>query len=139
MGLDMYLNARRFYWSSEKPKFDEIPEGYHLRRIEVEAAYWRKANAIHQWFVDTVQDGVDDCRSYHVTRDELKALVDICQRVIAEPENAEELLPTADGFFFGGTEFGEYYFEYLDGTVKMIESALEKFPDDWEFEYHSSW
>ena len=24
-------------------------------------ASWRKANAIHKWFVDNVQDGVDDC------------------------------------------------------------------------------
>jgi len=139
MGLDMYLNARRFYWPNEEPKIDEIPKGYHVRRIEVEAAYWRKANAIHDWFVNNVQNGDDDCDSYPVTRDKLKALVDICKRVIAEPEKAPELLPTADGFFFGGTEFGEYYFDYLNGTVEMIENALEKFPDNWDFEYHSSW
>jgi hypothetical protein len=140
MGLDMYLNAERFYWSKDGgPKLDDVPEGYSVNLVKSEVAYWRKANAIHQWFVDNVQGGEDDCRSRHVTRDELKALVDICKRVIAEPDKAKDLLPTANGFFFGGTDYEEYYFQYLEDTVEQVEKALSKFPDDWEFEYHSSW
>ena len=28
--------------------------------------YWRKANAIHGWFVKNAQQGIDDCRTYSV-------------------------------------------------------------------------
>ena len=46
--------------------------------------YWRKANAIHKWFVDNVQDGIDDC-DYHneVTKEILEDLLDTCEKVIA--------------------------------------------------------
>ena len=33
-----------------------------LSYIDEEVGYWRKANAIHKWFVDNVQDGNDDCK-----------------------------------------------------------------------------
>jgi hypothetical protein len=43
--------------------------------IFAQAAYWRKANAVHQWFVHTVQEGEDDCRlSDPVNADALHAL-----------------------------------------------------------------
>ena len=41
------------------------------------------------------------------------------------------------GFFFGGTDIDEYYYEDLEETVKIVEEC-EKYPED-EFTYHSSW
>lgn len=54
--------------------------------IGSEVAYWRKANAVHKWFVDTVQNGEDDCR-YHneVTRGVLLDLQEKCKTIL---ENA---------------------------------------------------
>jgi hypothetical protein len=140
MGLDMYLNAKRFYWSKdEAPKIDDVPEGYKVSRVEVEVAYWRKANAIHNWFVENVQDGDDNCLSYRVTREQLQSLVEQCKRVIEDREKAKDLLPTENGFFFGDTEYGDYYFLSLSDTVEQIEKALQSFSGDWYFEYQSSW
>ena len=53
-------------------------------RIMEQVGYWRKANEIHNWFVENVQDGEDDCR-YHreVTREVLEELLDICNKVLA--------------------------------------------------------
>lgn len=47
--------------------------------------YWRKANQIHRWFVDNVQDGDDDC-DYHeeCTKGIIEELLNTCKRVIDE-------------------------------------------------------
>jgi hypothetical protein len=51
---------------------------------------------------------------------------------------AEELLPTASGFFFGSTEYNEWYIDDLKNTIEQLDKCLA-LPDDVEFEYHSSW
>jgi hypothetical protein len=113
--------------------------------VSVNVAYWRKANAIHDWFVREVQGGEDDCKSYHVSREKLMELEELCRRIVqsGEPEVAEELLPTASGFFFGTTDYDEYYFEQLDWTAKRLAEVLTKLPDGGmrgvDFYYNSSW
>lgn len=52
-----------------------------ISNVEEEVMCWRKANHIHAWFVDNVQDGHDDCKSYHVDWDQLSRLLDICDEV----------------------------------------------------------
>ncbi len=53
------------------------------KRISEPVGYWRKANAIHRWFVENVQDGEDDC-DYHreVTAEDLEELRDLCIEVV---------------------------------------------------------
>jgi hypothetical protein len=141
MGLDMYLTARRYYFNNDAdiPEVKDVPDGYRVKIVEVDVAYWRKANAIHDWFVQNVQDGEDNCQPYTASREELQSLVDTCKTVIADPEKAKDLLPTTDGVFFGGTDYGEYYFQCLHDTVDQIEKALSSFPDSWNFDYRASW
>ena len=152
MGLDMYLNARRFLWifsngTGEDAEIGKaisaaIPEAGNMRpsTVEFEAIYWRKANAIHKWFVDNVQDGVDDCRSYYVSRDNLRNLLEVCETVLKDNSRAEELLPSQSGFFFGGTDYDEWYFKDLQHTRDKIDELLSK-PDfdKFDFQYQSSW
>ena len=45
--------------------------------------YWRKANQIHCWFVENVQDGIDDCGTYEVTEKQLVELLNTCKEVKA--------------------------------------------------------
>ena len=87
------------------------PEGFSGVTVEIPVMYWRKANAIHNWFVRELADEVDDCRPLELTVDRLRDLVKLCERVVDDNSKAEELLPTGEGFFFGGTEYDEYYFE----------------------------
>ena len=56
---------------------------------------------------------------------------------IKDTSVAEELLPTQEGFFFGGTGYDEYYIQNLEDTIVIIDKALES--PAAEFEYHSSW
>ena len=180
MGLDMYLTKKTFigaeYEHREvkadinitimgKPiKIDPKKISY----IQESAMYWRKANHIHDWFVRNVQDGEDNCAEYHVSKENLQALLNDCKQVaqslkdsptkkkkfkvgyngkediyeeydvFTNTEVAEELLPTASGFFFGGTEYGRYYLQEIEETIKGLEEILAS-EDDASYYYQSSW
>ena len=154
MGLDMYLTGKRYmskYFDpadSEKIAkvneifgVDGIEDGdYGAQEVSFRVAYWRKANQIHKWFVDNCQDGVDECQETYLSREQLQDLVDVCKEVLANKKKAEELLPSTNGFFFGGTDYDDWYFGDLEYTVERIEKilkdpALEK----CDFYYQSSW
>jgi hypothetical protein len=92
MGLDMYLDAEKNIWghSPDAEKAEKVKALFSFPDVEsqyitvgFEAMYWRKANAIHNWFVENVQDGNDDCGRYYVCTDQLQALHDLCVKVIA--------------------------------------------------------
>lgn len=147
MGLDMYLNAERYLWShvdGDRQLSENIgqlvglPADGRIKTITVEAGYWRKANQIHHWFVQNVQDGEDDCRSAYVSQEKLTELRELCQRAIDNPEQAHLILPRTEGFFFGNKEYDQWYFEQLRDTIEVIDNALAM-PEQWEFNYNSSW
>lgn len=146
MGLDMYLHARRYlseYQPEEKALAEEVSKVVgspkaRVNYVTLEACYWRKANQIHNWFVENVQGGEDDCREYWVSREQLQELLNLCLEVKANPEKAEDLLPTASGFFFGGTEYDELYMDEIENTIDQLSDALA-LPDVWDFEYRASW
>lgn len=183
MGLDMYLSKRTYVknWKHTKPEHKhEIivkkagkpthvkPE--RIAEISEDVAYWRKANQIHNWFVKNVQNGVDNCGHYHVSREQLKELVETCEKVLAasklvkgkvkngetlkdgewipvmedgklikDSSVAQELLPTGSGFFFGSTEYNEYYVQDLKETIEQVNAILAEGEDSGDFYYHSSW
>ena len=116
MGLDMYLTAKREFYDKEldnnkdakkiygdiKKMLPEIYDSGNLNYIEVgfEAGYWRKANAIHKWFIDNCQDGKDDCRKSYVSKEQLKELKELCEQVIKKSKLIE-------GAVNNGYEIGE--------------------------------
>ena len=53
-----------------------------ITRVEEEVMYWRKANHIHTWFVDPVQEGNDDGGEYLVMWKDLEELLRICKEVL---------------------------------------------------------
>jgi hypothetical protein len=143
MGLDMYLNAKRYLWSTEGELSEAIAKAFpelkekRVKEIIVEAMYWRKANAIHKWFVDNVQEGNDNCGDYWVSREQLQELADLIKEVLAKKDASK--LPPQSGFFFGSTDVDQYYWQDLKRTQEGLERVLVEFPEQWDFEYHSSW
>ncbi len=73
-----------------------------MSEIVEEVMYWRKANHIHGWFVDNVQQGRDECQESYVETDQLKELRDLCKKVL-ETKNTD-LFPLTAGFFFVSTD-----------------------------------
>lgn len=111
-----------------------------VKHITEEIAYWRKANAIHNWFVVNVQVGEDDNREYHVSTEQLQELLRLCKQVVRDPDKAPELLPTKGGFLFGSTEYDNQYFQSIDYTAKILEAVLQEDNDQLqEFVYQSDW
>jgi len=154
MGLDMYLEGRKFVSAhSDGATYQELTTMMGLSRDELphsnfgtlslEVMYWRKVNAVHNWFVGNVQDGVDNCGTYYVSRDKLNELLEVCKRVVDKKDDtdvAHELLPATTGFFFGGTDYDEYYYEGLLDTIEAIERILKNPSfDGMDFYYQSSW
>ena len=72
-----------------------------VKYVDYEAGYWRKANQIHSWFVQNVQNGEDDCGNYYVELDKLKELyelvktvLDSCELVKGKVQNGSRGTPT---------------------------------------------
>ena len=152
MGLDMYLSKKTYVqnWRHMQPseihKVDVKLGGKkhpHINPKRVtyiveEAMSWRKANHIHRWFVENVQGELDNCGEYYVDRIHVQELVDLCKAILNKEVKPEDALPTQEGFFFGGTEYDEYYYGSLQETVDTLTPILEQ-EGDFQFYYTSSW
>lgn len=149
MGLDMYLTGKRYVSTYreedaeiEKKLREVIGTEFRVKWVDVEVGYWRKANAIHKWFVDNVQNGEDDCRPYDVSKKDCEMLLEIVNEVLENPEKANDLLPAQEGFFFGSTDYDEYYKQDLEDTKNILTKILsmgDDWWDSWYIEYQSSW
>ena len=148
MGLDMYLK-NKVYIGAEYDHREiagviyitasgkQIPINFNkVSYIEETAGYWRKANHIHQWFVDNVQNGENDCKEYYVDIDQIKGLKSLCKEVLKDREKAAVLLPTSEGFFYGGQEYDEWYFDSLKETIEILSNVEDS---KGEIYYSSSW
>jgi hypothetical protein len=135
MGLDMYL-SKRTYLDAERREAMGLDE--RMSYLVQVIGYWRKANAIHRWFVEQVQGGTDDCRAYQVTREQLHELLDRVEQVLVRPELAPTLLPTEEGFFFGTTRYDESYWADMEETQRIVREALSDERVS-SFEYCASW
>ncbi len=173
MGLDSYLRRKVYVGANYEHNKVEIDisikkDGKELKinkgritYIEEEAAYWRKCNQIHQWFVTNVQDGEDNCSSYYVSIEQIKDLINTCKKVrdslvssetkeieieeygrknkvtiFVNTDIAETLLPSQSGFFFGSTHYDQWYLNDIEHTIEQLESLdLE----ESEYEYQASW
>jgi DNA repair ATPase RecN len=155
MGLDMYLylrkyesqysknfKAQRFYPTELKEFKDKIKKRNYLsRETYFQVGYWRKANAIHDWIVQKCADGEDKCQKIYVSIEQLKELLDNVNKVLDNHSLASELLPTASGFFFGSTDYDEWYYEDLTYTKELLESVLAFIKNNYEYDavYQASW
>lgn len=143
MGLDMYLTGTKYLWDFEgeegrKAKIDELfPSTVgRVKGVIFEIGYWRKDNAIHNWFVQNVQEGVDECQESDVSSASLIELKKACQQAI-KGDYAE--MPTTSGFSFGTTDYDEWYTQSLEQTIQIVDDALQFEKEGGYITYQSSW
>lgn len=192
MGLDMYLTKKTFIGAEYEHRnvkgVIRITEGKESKPIKIDfkrvsyieerVGYWRKANQIHKWMVENIQDGKDDCGEYDLGKNKAIELLAICKRIKNEcpliegkvrngqhagPDTggefvdniedgklmtnshiAAKLLPSTSGFFFGSTDYDQYYMADIDDTIEILESILsesdpEKDYFEFDLKYSSSW
>lgn len=148
MGLDMYLSKKSYvknwdFQSEERRHKITIKLGGKARKdikpkrishIVEEVMYWRKANHIHDWFVQNCQEGKDECQESYVSTKQLEELANLCEEVSKTFDGG--ILPTSKGFFFGSSEYNDYYFDECKRTAKELRKLLI---EGGEYYYQSSW
>jgi len=163
MGLDMYFYLNRYdsrsKWDDEKlandgevsqvqyPKALKSLEDYIYDRnfMSVESkyqvGYFRKFNALHAYIVDNFANGVDECQEIEIDETDLQKMLNDLVQVDNDHSKAEELLPTRSGFFFGGTEYDDWYFSDVKDAIKMIKLIMEVKANNKEYylSYRASW
>jgi len=164
MGLDMYLEARKYVGKIDSkattdyenpvlteeylrvsaffPDYAGDDTGFAGAEVSMSIGYWRKANQIHNWFVSECGEGVDNCQPVYVSADKLRELRATTEHVLANrtSEEALRLLAPASGFFFGSTEIDDWYWEDLKRTKKILDKAIRLAEDeDCSIYYQASW
>lgn len=161
MGLDMYLSVKRHSnfskWDQEDGKQKSFNYPPELKKIEDKlfnhnfltndeeygVGYWRKFNALHDYMVNVVGSGEDDGSTIYVSDKECQQILDICKKIQKNHELAPSLLPTVDGFFFGSTEYDDWYFKNIDYTVDLFTDLIEFLHTDagrqFTVQYDASW
>jgi len=150
MGLDMYLYAEKFVsnaeYLKEQDKFNNVIKVLDAdvfakdhAIVDIEVAYWRKANAIHGWFIQYAEE--DDCTPIYLRREQVAELLSICKQLLVDrnPDEAQEFLPPTEGFFFGSYEINDWYWQDVEDTARMLDEILTNVPEDWSFRYQASW
>ncbi len=166
MGLDMYLEKKRFFFSKNTRKkiVDNNTEFNGLKEIvSVDSAeiYWRKFNALHNWFVNNVQDGDDNCQPHSVSIENIQEILQILIKIkkandeykegrLGEEERnsyCQDLLPPCQGFFFGNTDLDDDYFYDVEYSITEFQRVLSEHESEKdkkseyfdEYYYQSSW
>ncbi len=126
MGLD--ISIRKASKEITEPNYDNT----------IEVGYWRKFNALHQWFVNNVCEGNDDCQFWIISKEKLHQFLELLKSLT--PDNCEDKLPTQSGFFFGSTQYDDIYWNDVADAIEQITELLEQTNFDTETLYYkSSW
>lgn len=128
MGLDIFFVKRKREDVSTIDYNDRnlvtFKEGTEIEDWESNTGYFRKVNAIVSWFERKVFSEIENCGYHLVTKAQLNDLLDDVKHVLKKPSDAPEFLPTTPGFFFGSTEYDDWYIEKLKELRSFLESDL---------------
>lgn len=101
-----------------------------------EDMYYRKVNSLYAYFADRLEN--EQCL---VTRADVEDIIDRSSKVLLahDVEVSAELLPTQSGFFFGSTQYDEYYYDDIAEVHRKFTKYLEDWTDDTIGWVYFSW
>ncbi len=111
-----------------------------------EVAYFRKVNLLVEYF-----EYEDDCSDMVVDQHQLQELVEKCEYLIEvakeHPAGSDEFkerasvtLPTQSGFFFGNTDYDEWYLSDLKEIVESLSPVIADTDfDRYDIIFHCWW
>lgn len=139
MGLDMSLyreiQLKGKMEITDRGVREVVGEDGAKPSVRNEVCYWRKFNALHKYFNEHFNEHYNDnCVDMYMSIDDIKELLALVKKIkgeiktdedgnITNPKVCEEL-PTEEGFFFGSTEYDEYYVSQLDNTIRQLEEVI---------------
>lgn len=92
------------------------------------SAYFRKYNFIYAYFQNNLDEEFCFC-----DKNELNDFIDVCKDVLAHKDNVEyanEHLPTCSGFFFGNTDYNEWYWIKVEDCIEQLSKVYKEMDDD---------
>jgi hypothetical protein len=101
--------------------------------------YFRKVNFLIPFVESKIGRELEDCETVKLTKADLEALVERCKEVLAHHDNAVELLPTRDGFFFGSTDYDEWYFKDVQEVHDDVSDLLSTMTNRMKASFYAWW
>jgi hypothetical protein len=115
-------------------KILDLPELEERVKKEIEGAYeeynayFRKVNFIFYYFDRTIGKMYEQYYAF-VEPEDVDDLIDRCERVLKNHDLAHSLLPTQDGFFFGSTDYDDWYFSDVKDCLKQMKKYRKLLKD----------
>lgn len=128
MGLDIY-----FY--SKQKAVDSTVDCVANEHVEI--GYFRKFNALFNWVESNIKS-IENCTDVPISKEDLVKLEIMLNQL--DTTNCAQLFPTQDGFFFGTTEYDEFYWEDVADLKVLVSQFLAEF--DFEASqicFHAWW
>ena len=129
MGLDISVIKIHVDQEDQNKTEEEI---YDTKPGE-EILYYRKVNFLIPFFGDSMLYEEMGFILASVHKDKIKNLIDSCEIVLKDRKKAPEILPTEEGFFFGSTEYDDYYFECVQEVLNNFKELLKDFEEDCKY------
>lgn len=118
-----YTNSILYLPELEKEVESEIEMAY-----EEYDAYFRKVNFLFYYFDQTIKTMHDEWFAF-VRPEDVDDIIDRCEKVLKNENLANELLPTQSGFFFGGTDYDDWYFHDVKDCLKQMKKYRKLLKD----------
>ena len=93
MGLDQYITIRHKSTNAAYAKFNNYWKLSEEERVgkrqpkdpakDLIIGYFRKHHSIHKWFVNNIQNGVDDCGRYEIQLKDIENLKELCEEIMS--------------------------------------------------------
>lgn len=90
-------------------------------------AYFRKVNFLFKYYED--RGKMHDQYYAFTDADDIDDIIDRCERILKDHSLANELLPTQSGFFFGGTDYDDWYFSDVKDCLKQMKKYRKLLKD----------
>jgi hypothetical protein len=105
MGLDIYFHK--------------------TKKQSTEIETFRKVNFLVGFFERRFQEEINNCDPIPIHLQDAKALLEACELVIENHENAPNILPIREGFFFNDYDgYDEYYFRDVKEVRDFVKNTL---------------